>query len=198
MRNVASLFAFIDMLFNFLLGFTSLLILSFLIINPPGDVGKIDPPVKLMATIEWDDESLADIDIWVRGYDEEWVGFTNKDGSYVSLERDDRGQRTDIITVNGEDQIIMRNFEIMNFTELPAGEYFFNIHHYSNGGDLESPDVEVKVTVTNMDPHELIFQDTTVLSLKEEKTVLSFVVDHEGKISDIRTDVRLPHKEIGN
>jgi len=43
MRKYSSNLAFVDLLFNLLVGFTSLLLLAFLLINPIADEGKIDP-----------------------------------------------------------------------------------------------------------------------------------------------------------
>lgn len=197
MTNAGRIFAFIDMLFNLLLGITCFFIISYLMINPTGDQGKIDPPVKMMVTMEWPDDSSVDIDLWVRGYDKVWVGFENDDGSYLVLERDDRGSVNDIITINGKQETIQRNYEVINFSTLPAGEYFVNIHYFS-GLQNEKEAVPVTVTLTKITPYKMLFTETVDLGFKQEETVVSFVVNQEGKVEDIRTDIDMPHMKKRN
>jgi hypothetical protein len=189
MNRSVYLLAFIDLLFNLLLGFTMMFIFSFLNINPPADSGKVDPPIQLMIEMEWSPESLTDIDIWTRGYEGEWVGFRRKDGSYYTLERDDRGTISDTIYVNGKSQIIKQNYEVVRFTVLPPGEYYVNIHYFTKSGDPE----EVKLKVTQIDPFRVVYTGTTVVRPLQETTMVSFVVDTNGLVTDVRTDVQLPY-----
>lgn len=188
MRTYAGMMAFVDLLFNLLLGFTVMFILAFLLINPPDTTGQIDPPIRLMITLEWDDSNTKDMDLWVRGYDERWVGFSRLDGSYFSLERDDRGRSNDLIVVNGITVPILRNYEVTSFTVLPAGEYFINVHYFSKAGDP----VEVTVTVVSISPFKHRYTGTATLSPDNEVTMVSFVVDEDGKIGELRTDISMP------
>lgn len=189
MKGIATTFAFIDVLFNLLLGITVLFILSFLLINPPDSAGQIDPPVKLMVTMEWDIESNRDIDLWVRGYDETWVGFQQLDGRYFSLERDDRGDINDYVEINGVVEIIKRNYEVTSFTVLPAGEYFVNTHYYNFTGDQ----VTVNIKIMSLNPFKIEYEGEVTLIPSQEETVVSFVVDENENIIDLRNDIKIDY-----
>lgn len=67
MRRYSSNIAFIDLLFNLLIGFTSLLLIAFLLINPVAEEGKIDPRSEFLITMSWLDTSGIDLDIWIEG-----------------------------------------------------------------------------------------------------------------------------------
>jgi len=186
--------AFLDIVFNLLLGITVMFIVSFLLINPPQDGGKVDPPIKFMVEMEWSQDSEVDIDLWVRGHGGDWTGFSRKDGSYFILERDDRGTQNDTIEVNGERVVIKRNYENIRFTILPAGEYFVNVHYFSGSGIPEL--VEVKLTM--IEPFKSIWSGEVLVSPRQEETVVSFIVDEDGKITELRTDIQLPHAGLGS
>ena len=57
---------FTDMLFNLLVGFVFLFVIAFILINPP--VKKSDAPKKAeyIITLEWEDDSHDDVDLWVK------------------------------------------------------------------------------------------------------------------------------------
>jgi len=190
MKRTSAILAFIDLLFNLLLGISMMFIISFLMINPPETLGTIDPPVRLLITLEWDPALTEDMDLWVRGYDQTWVGFSKMDGKYFNLERDDRGVSNDTIIVNGEEEIIARNYEVISFTTLPAGEYFINVHYYTPAGDA----VDSTITVTQIDPFAIKFVDSITLTPDKELTVASFEVNENGDIGDMRTDIQMPFR----
>jgi len=189
MTNPSATLAFIDVLFNLLLGITMMFIVAFLLINPPHNAGQIDPPVRLLVEMEWNPESYKDMDLWARGYDGVWVGFMRPDGRYFSLERDDRGAVTDTVVINGEEVVIKRNYEVITFSILPPGEYYINVHHYSGNG----PETDIEVRLTSISPFKAIFSSKITLNPKQEITVVSFTVDEYGEIIDVRTDIQMPN-----
>lgn len=181
--------AFLDLVFNLLLGITLMFVISFIMINPPAQTGQIDPPISLIVEMEWSEKSLVDIDLWARGKDGDWVGFKRKDGRYFVLERDDRGTSNDVITINGETRIIQRNYEAIRFTLLPPGEYVINVHYFSSKGPAE----EIEVNLTRLSPYDHLFTGSVILKPHQQITVVSFVVNEYQQIVDIRTDVQIPH-----
>ena len=112
MRKYSSNLAFVDLLFNLLVGFTSLFVIAFLLINPIAKQGVVDPPVKVMFEISWDDKSYHDIDLYLKGPDNQVVYYANKSNGYITLKRDDLGFQTDTYEVNGKIEIVERNYEI--------------------------------------------------------------------------------------
>ena len=109
MRKYSTNLGFVDLLFNLLVGFCSLLLIAFLLINPIADEGKIDPRSEFLIVATWPDNSVMDIDLWVKGPDDSVVSFKNKDGNWIVLERDDLGISNDFVMVNEKPKKIVEN-----------------------------------------------------------------------------------------
>lgn len=191
MKSYNSNWVFVDLLFNLLVGFTCLFVLSFMLINPVAKKGTIDPPVLFMIESDWGDESLRDVDLYLRGPDGTVVYYGNKDGSYMVLQRDDLGTANDTYNINGESVTITRNYEVINLSQLPPGEYVVNVHHFSRKGDGE----EVNVRGTLLSPYQNVFERAVFVHPRQEITVVSFRVNPEGLVWDIRTDIQIPLRE---
>ena len=190
--------AFIDLLFNLLIGFTSLLLLAFLLINPIAETGKIDPVTKMLVTAEWHKDSHVDIDLHMRGPDGTKVNFADMDGKYIILERDDLGISNDTYIINGEKREVRQNNESISVKDLPPGEYIVNLHNYTRTAKptkeeraYENP-IEVRVAITKLDPLEIIFTREVLMTFRKELTIVTFTVDGEGNVSDLRTDIQIP------
>ena len=68
--------AFLDLLFNVLLGFVVLFVIALLMINPITKKNDIPTKAEFMIIVEWPWDINADIDTWVRGPDDrDAVGF---------------------------------------------------------------------------------------------------------------------------
>ena len=183
MRKYSSNLAFVDLLFNLLVGFTCLFVLAFLLINPIAKKGVVDPPILMMIEIEWDDYSHEDMDLYVKGPDGKPVFYSNKGNGYITLKRDDLGMRNDSFFVNGRLTEVRRNYEVTTMTVLPDGDYVVNVHYFSSGDRTD-----VKVRVTGIQPFQVYYEGEVNVGTHQEATVVVFkVVD--GKIRDIRTDV---------
>lgn len=191
MRKYSSNLAFIDLLFNLLVGFTSLFVIAFLLINPIAKQGVIDPPVFLMVEMSWDDDSSRDIDLHVKGPDGWTVSFLNKNNGYITLKRDDVGMVGESYVLNGEEIQVYRNYEVTTMTALPDGDYVVGVHYYSGAGLPE----EVTVRVTGLQPYGVHFEGTVTVSPRQESTAVVFrVVD--GAVVDVRTDVEVRLREV--
>lgn len=186
MRKYSSNLAFVDLLFNMLVGFTCLFVIAFLLINPIAKQGTIDPPVKLMIEMSWDDDSHNDIDLYVKGPDGRPVYYANKENGYITLKRDDLGLRNDTYIVNGQEVMVKRNYEIITLTDLPDGDYVINIHHFSTRGGPE----EVSVKVTNLARFGVVFDGNATVSSKQEHTMIVFQI-RNGEIIKVRSDIQV-------
>ena len=202
MKKYSSNLAFTDLLFNLLIGFTSLLLIAFLLINPIAEEGKIDPRSEFIITSSWDDESAIDIDLWVKGPDDTIVGFPSKDGRYMVLERDDLGDTNDLIQLNGDTILIQRNLETLSINAIVPGEYIVTVHNYSTSVSNENEEYPTPVTIDIMDmnPISLDMSRTVKVRLKEEVSVFSFMVDEDGNIYDMndQIDVKIRPKKDGS
>lgn len=192
MKDYSNNLVFIDLLFNLLVGFTSLFVISFMLINPIAKNATIDPPVVFIIESHWDSESSTDIDLYVRGPNGNTVHYHNKDGAYMILERDDLGKANDTFVINGETVTITRNYEMVTMTQLPPGEYVVNVHYYSISGKPEP----VEVSVTSIVPFKKIISREVILTPNQESTVVSFYVNNQGTVQDLRTDLSIPLRKI--
>mgnify|MGYP003624703269 FL=1 len=209
MRKYSSNLAFVDLLFNLLVGFTSLFVIAFLLINPIAKQGVVDPPVKVMFEISWDDKSYHDIDLYLKGPDNQVVYYANKTNGYITLKRDDLGFQTDTYEINGKVEVVERNYEITTMSSLPDGDYVVNVHFYARGKRRPTDPVNIKVAnleqevfvrVTSIQPFKILADTSTILKYFQEQTILVFKVS-DGKIVEVRDDIqvrlRKKHAEQG-
>lgn len=199
MRKYNSNLAFVDLLFNLLIGFTSLFVIAFLLINPISKQGVVDPPVKVMFEISWDDKSYHDIDLYLKGPDNKVVYYANKTNGYITLKRDDLGFQTDTYEINGKVEVVERNYEITTMSSLPDGDYVVNVHFYSRGKRRPTDPVNIKVAnleqevfvrVTSIQPFKILADTSTILKYFQERTILVFKVS-DGKIVEVRDDIQV-------
>lgn len=106
--------AFLDVLFNILL-------IVFLLVNPPKQEAQAKPIADYMLYVVWDTGRATDLDVYVQGPDRHVAWYRSKDIGYVSIDRDDLGHRRDSGPINQE---------IVSFRSPPDGSYFVSVHTY--------------------------------------------------------------------
>ena len=175
---------FTDLLFNALLGFTFLFLVAIIFMNPEAKTGIIDPKAEYIITITWEDNSPDDIDTWVEDPDGRIVWFRNSEAGLIHLDRDDRGQLNDTITINGEKVENPLNQEVVTIRGVVRGEYVVNLHYYAS--ETGNP-VDVNVRMVKVNPTlEIVYYG--VVKMEEvgtEKTAFRFNIGREGKISKV-------------
>ena len=77
--------AFVDFLFILLLAFISMFILALLLINPIPKKSDVVRKAEYIITLEWDDKSLDDVDIWVQDPVNNILSFRNKVAGLMHL-----------------------------------------------------------------------------------------------------------------
>ncbi|GEM_PF-1320439 len=196
MRKYSTNLGFVDLLFNLLVGFVSLLLIAFLLINPIADKGKIDPKSEFLVILTWPDRSIMDIDLWVRGpKDDDIVSFKRKDANWMVLERDDLGISNDFVMVDGIPTKILRNIETISINTFVPGEYVVNVHHYNTNKEIQEGEIyptPVQVEIIKLNPYRVIYTGRVSLTFRQEHTIATFLMDKKGKISDLRTDIQIP------
>ena len=175
---------FTDLLFNALLGFVFMFLIAFMLINPISDTGKVDPKAEVLITVTWPDQHPDDIDLYVEDPNGGVVWYHVKEAGLMHLDRDDRGNYRDTITVDGEKINNPLNQETVSLRGIIPGEFVINIHHYLANG---TEDVPVEVKVEKLNPEvTLVFYTTLQLDHKgQELTAARFTMDEDGQISDV-------------
>lgn len=164
---------FTDLLFNSLVAITFMFFLSFAMINPIAESGKIDPKIEVLITISWPDNHTDDIDTYVEDPAGNIVWYHQREGGLMHLDRDDRGMFKDVILIDGVDVESPLNQESVSIRGRSDGEYVVNIVHYIAN---TSEPVPVTVKVENLNPIvKVVFYDTIMVSSTgEEMTAVRF------------------------
>jgi hypothetical protein len=180
-----STIAFIDLLFNILVGFVFLFLVAFLLINPVAKKDDIKAKAEFMITMEWPDPDINDMDLWMQDPLGNRVGFRNKEAGLMNLDRDDLGKSNDTVTVNGEEVSVEGNKETVSIRGIVPGEYLVSGHLYRVNEDLPKP-IPVRVEVIKINPYKIIYQQTIAFGGRgEAHNYYSFTVDANGFVSAV-------------
>jgi len=176
--------AFIDLLFNTLIGFVLLFFIAVIFISPAKDTGKIVLDAQYLIIVTWPDGSKEDIDTWIEDPQGNLTWFRNRSAGLVHLDRDDRGMLNDTIEVDGKIIDNTLNQEVATIRGIVPGEYTVNIHYYES--EKEGP-VPVSVRVAKVNPvYKVAFNDTIEMRRKgEERTAVRFTILRSGEIGRI-------------
>jgi len=202
--------AFVDLLFNLILGFVFLFIVSFLMINEPDKKSEVEQKAEFMIVLDWDDDKDVDMDLWVQTPNGK-VGFANPSEGSVFLDKDDLGFRNDTYTLeNGEMKTVPVNREIVNIRAFESGEYIVNAHLYggrfiigttttSSGsksagvlGNKLTEYLTVKLNIYKLNPYSVVYSGEKIFTtIREEKTFTRFTIQDNGMFSNVNN---LPKK----
>lgn len=175
---------FTDLLFNALLGFSFLFLVSVMFINPVAKMGNAILKAEYIITATWPDDRQDDIDLWVEDPDGNIVSYLVKDAGWLHLDRDDRGDLNDTIEVNGQPIVHPVNQEIVTLRGIIAGEYTVNLYFYD---DRAKQPVEVTVKLERVNPEFALryVGQVTLTAQDEEKTALRFQLAADGELDEI-------------
>jgi len=177
--------AFLDLLFNSLLGFVALFFLAFILINPKVvSDAKVKAKAEFMITIEWAEESLDDVDAYLEDPLGNLVFFNRREDGLMHLDRDDLGARSDYIyTEDGNWIVVKDNREIITIRGIIPGEYVMNIHMYKK---RDSTPTKVKVRIEKLNPQvrNVAQREVTLMANGDEKTIARFTLDKEGDVTN--------------
>jgi len=176
--------AFLDLLFNLVLGFVLLFIFSFRLINP--SLKKTDTNVKtkaeFMITVTWPDSSKDDVDTWVQDPTGRRLSYRNKDLPTAHLDRDDRGLYADTITLpDGRLIICPHNQELTTIRGIMSGEWILNIHMYAKRESEPTP-IEVRIDKLNPSIKTLLIEKYVFTKYWDQETVARFTISPSGEI----------------
>lgn len=187
---------FTDLLFNALLTFTFLFLVTLLLLNPPAKTGIINPKAEFLVTVSWEDGDPNDIDTWVQGPEGALVWFNAAQDGLMHLDRDDRGLANDMQLVNGREVVNPLNQEVVTIRGRPPGEFIVNLHYYRS---LDGREVPVTVYVAEVNPvlRVLHYATTTLKREGEERTAVRFTITPSGSVTDINNLPKSIVKGVG-
>lgn len=170
---------FIDLLFNALLGFVFLFLAALLYINPDNTDANVKKQAEFVITATWPEFLKDDIDLWVRGPDDQTVSYLQKEAGWLHLDRDDRGEVNDIMVIDGVKKIYPVNQEIVTIRKKHQGEYIVNLFFYD---DFSKTPIPVDVKVDQVNPKfKTVYRKTVELKgVDDEQTVVRFSVNDAG------------------
>ncbi len=185
---------FTDILFNALLGFSVMLFIAFALIRPDAKTGDIDVKAEFIITVSWPDNDPDDVDTYVEDPLGDIVWYHSLQKGFLNLDRDDRGNYLDTVTVDGKEVAFPLNQETVSIRRNVPGEYIVNVYRFT---DPSGRPVPVTVKVEKINPKvSVVYYGTVTLDKKaDEKTVLRFDVDNGGNVSSINTrQISLVHE----
>lgn len=175
---------FTDLLFNALLGFVVMFILSFLLINPIARTGAVDPKAEFLITLSWPDGRRDDVDLYVLDPAGNLVWFRAREAGLMHLDRDDLGQRNDVVEIGGEKIQNPLNQETVSIRGILPGEHVVNVHLYRA---VEETPVPATIKVEKLNPTvEVVFYGTVELERQsDERTAARFSVRADGSVHGV-------------
>ena len=190
-RQYHSNLPFVDLLFNVLIGFVFLFIVSFLLINPIAKRADIEVKAEFLITVMWPDDLEDDVDTYVEDPVGNLVWFRSREPGLMHLDRDDLGKRNDEVTTAAGTILFPENREIVTLRGVIPGEYIINIHMYFKVGQEPVP---VTVQIDKINPYSVVLRETIELKNKgDEVTVARFSVKSNGDVINVN---KLPKKLV--
>ncbi len=181
-RRYHSNTSFLDLIFNALVGFVLLFILSFLQINPAAKKDGVQTKAEFLITVTWGDDSPDDVDTWLEDPAGNVLHFRQKDIGLAHLDRDDLGLINDrIVLADGSTVQYHHNQELTTIRGFISGEWVLNVHMYSKRAP-EPTSVEVRIDKLNPSVRTLFYRRIVLTTTWEEVTVARFVMSSYGEI----------------
>ena len=180
--------AFIDLLFNIIVGVAFLFLIAFILINPVAKKQDIESKADYLIILTWDSKSYNDIDLWMRDPLGNLMSFRNKDSGLMHLDRDDLGSRNDKVKLpDGTIKLISFNREIAALRGTIEGWYVVNTHNYRK---RDAPNkVLGRIELIKVNPYRVIDVQELIFTLQgEEQTIWQFRMNAEGKIVELNND----------
>ena len=176
--------AFIDVLFNALLGFAFMFVVAFSLMSEPSQRGNVEVKAEVLITVRWADDHPDDVDTVVEDPRGNLVWYHNQDTGLMHLDRDDRGSLSDRVKIG--DRLVSNplNQETVSLRALAPGEYVINLLHYKSNYSAPLP-VSVKVEKLNPAVEMVYYGQHELAGTGDEITAVRFVLDAAGNVAKV-------------
>ena len=184
-RNYHTNLAFLDLLFNTLLCFAALFILSFILINPSKNKNNVKSKADYIITVTWDKDLDNDVDTYVRDPQGNLVAFMRREEGLMHLDRDDLGKINDIVQTPFGPVEHKENKEIVTLRGFNRGEYIVNVHMYKRRDEKAITEVTIQLDKINPSFKTVVIKKVVLGDSGDEKTAFRFVLDKDGKVTEV-------------
>jgi len=174
--------AFLDLLFNALLGFVFLFIVAFSLVEIDRKQGDIKTKAEFVITVTWELDNSDDVDTWLADPVGTVIWFQTKENGLMHLDRDDLGSKNDTYHLpDGTTVQYPYNQEITTIRGIIPGIWILNLHMY-NKRRIEPASVNVEMVKLNPS-HRMIFVKDFILEERgQEVTACRFEMNLSGEI----------------
>lgn len=180
-KNYGCNTSFLDLLFNMLLAFVAMFILSFSLINITKINKNFESKAEFIITISWPNDFDDDIDVYLQDPEKHLIMFKRKEDGLMHLDRDDLGFANDVIeTINGPIKY-NENREIVTIRGVCVGEYTLNVHAFKKK-DARSTPVKIQIDKINPTFKTVIIKEVILAKEGDEKTVIRFTLNNNGDL----------------
>jgi hypothetical protein len=173
---------FTDILFNALLGFSMMVFIAFSLIKPDAEANAVNIKAEFIITATRPDFNPDDIDLYVEDPLGQIVWYHQMQKGFMSIDRDDRGNYLDQLTVNGVKTVNPLNQETVSIRRNIPGEYVVNVYKFSDDSGAPTP-VSVKVEKINPRVSVVSYRTVTLVAKDDEQTAVRFTIDAEGNVT---------------
>lgn len=186
---------FIDLCLNTLFVFIVLFVMS-----PKQKQTEASAPTagEYMIVVTWSDKSEDDVDTYVldpKGY---LVYFRRREDGLMHLERDDLGERNDVIqNENGESYLFEKNEERVIIRGIIPGEYVVNVHMYLKRTLNDPTRVQIALMKLQGQDEEITKKEVVLKDSGDEETAFRFTLAADGRVANISTLKRSLTKRVG-
>ncbi len=177
--------SFLDLLFNTLLCFAALFLLSFMLINPSKNENNVKSKADYLITVTWPDDKDNDVDTYVQDPQGNLVAFMRREEGLMHLDRDDLGRRNDVIQTPLGPIEHPENKEIVTLRGFVQGEYIVNVHMYQMRDNSTSTEVIVQLDKINPTFKTIVLKKVLLIENGDEKTAFRFILDKNGEVKEI-------------
>jgi len=177
---------FTDMLFKVLLGFAFMVFTAFSLISPTAKTGAVNLKAEFLVTMSWPDNNPNDMDLYVEDPAGNIVWYHSKEAGLMTLDRDDRGDYKNTITVNGRTIRNPIRQEIVTLRGIIPGEYVVNANEFLETRAGKFP-VTIKVEKLNPTATVVYYGSHDFDHKGQEETYIRFALDKDGQVTDLNT-----------
>jgi hypothetical protein len=171
-------------LFNTLLAFAALFILSIVLINPSKEESTIKTKAEFMIVVEWPSDLDDDVDTYVEDPSGNLVAFMRREEGLMHLDRDDIGMRNDSLLTDFGTIEYKENREIVTLRGIARGEYVVNVHLYMKRSS--ATEIPVVIKLEKLNPYSTVTIKRVILTeTGDEKTAFRFSLSEKGKVLDV-------------